>query len=431
MKIRYFTLNTKNEYAKIHLRFWDGRKYDKKTQTGLQVKKTFFSNAKQKVKNKADCTNKDFINNTLDKLKTFIFESYVRDYAQNKIYPDWLKDKVNAYFNRKDKPQPDKVYFADWINTFIQNADKRIYNGKPITERTKKSYKSTYNKIKEFETIKQKRLTFQDINLKFYNDFISYCIVDLRLNKNSTGSHIKNIKLFCRSIDLDGLPIHKDYKRPDFKVIKNESPAVYLTDTEINKIYNFDLSYSQRLQNAKDLFIIGLRTGLRISDFMYIKEVNLKQGFIHIETQKTGQKVIIPLHPQIKEIYNRRGGLPYAISHQKFNQYIKEICQLVGIDELTEGAIMNTQTKRKETGIYPKYKLVSSHTCRRSFASNLYGKLPNRVIMDITGHKTETQFLKYIKITKEENAETLRKFWANEQKDKGYTNVLQVTKKAN
>ena len=213
--------------------------------------------------------------------------------------------------------------------------------------------------------------------------------------------------------------------------MRNPAKDIYLTDTEINKIYNFDFSYSQRLQNAKDLFIIGLRTGLRISDFMYIKEINLKQGFIHIETKKTGQKVIIPLHQQIKEIYNRRGGLPYAISHQKFNLYIKEICKLVGIDELTEGAIMNTQTKRKEQGIYPKYKLVSSHTCRRSFASNLYGKLPNRVIMDITGHKTETQFLKYIKITKEENAETLRKFWANEQKEQGYTNVLQVTKKAN
>ena len=66
---------------------------------------------------------------------------------------------------------------------------------------------------------------------------------------------------------------------------------------------------------------------------------------------------------------------------------------------------------RKKFGKYPKYELVSSHVCRRSFATNLYGKIDTLTIMKITGHKTEKQFLEYIKITPKEYAEKLKDFW--------------------
>jgi integrase len=142
------------------------------------------------------------------------------------------------------------------------------------------------------------------------------------------------------------------------------------------------------------LFIIGLRTGLRISDFLRLKDINLKKGFIEIERAKTGERVVIPLHHQIQSILEKRNGaLPNTISDQKFNLFIKEICQKVEINEMTKGAKMNSETKRKETGTFPKFELISSHTCRRSFASNLYGKSPNMTIMDITRHQTENVFL--------------------------------------
>ena len=99
------------------------------------------------------------------------------------------------------------------------------------------------------------------------------------------------------------------------------------------------------------------------------------------------------------------------ISDQKFNKYIKEICQKVKFTQLVEGSKINKKTKRKEEGMYPKWELVSSHICRRSFATNLYGKVDNLTIMAITGHQTETLFLKYIKTTDTEKAEKLKEFW--------------------
>ena len=193
--------------------------------------------------------------------------------------------------------------------------------------------------------------------------------------------------------------------------------GIYQRDEEINAIYKYNFALNDRPDKAPDLFIIGWRTGLRISDFLRLKENNIKEGYIEIETQKTGQNVIIPMHPQVKEIWVKRNGFPNSISDQKFNLYIKEVCEEAKINELTEGSKINPKTNRKEKGIYPKYELVTSHICRRSFASNLYGKLPNLVIMGITGHQTEAQFLKYIKITPKENAKKLQEFWQKQQEE--------------
>src|SRR5690606_35310466 len=203
----------------------------------------------------------------------------------------------------------------------------------------------------DFETYTKTKLRHENINLEFYRNFVNYCREVENLANNSIGNYIGHLKLWCKNIELDGLPINPQYKHSEFSTLSNKTIDVYLNDTEINAIYNHDFSTSERLDNARDLFIIGLRTGLRVSDFLRLKETNLKKGFIEIETAKTGEFVIIPMHEQIKAVLDKRNGvLPYSISDQKFNKYIKEICQLVGITEQTDGAKVNPKTRRKETG---------------------------------------------------------------------------------
>jgi integrase len=100
------------------------------------------------------------------------------------------------------------------------------------------------------------------------------------------------------------------------------------------------------------------------------------------------------------------------------NDYIKIVCEKVGINEDVEGS-KTTEIKkkvwRKIKGIYKKHELVSTHICRRSFATNHYGKLPTPVIMAVTGHTTEKMFLNYIGKTAKDNAETLSKFWQHQE----------------
>jgi integrase len=429
MNIRFFIVKGKQNFSSIYVRFWDSKRFDQKTRTGFSVRFDDWSNVKQQVKNTTSAIQRDFINENLRKIENFIYEQYTIDYSLGKpILEHWLKEKINLLFSRAEKDELYKVYFTDWIVRFIDKAPETTNRGKAITKKTIQKYITVKNKIINFEKYTSTRIRFQNIDLDFYNNFLNYCKNVEVLNDNSIGSHIAIIKKWCKLIENEGLPINKAYRDTNFTVITNKTKDVYLNESEINKIFDFDLSHSPRLDNARDNFIIGLRTGLRISDFLNLKGFHIKNDTIEIETQKTSKTVLIPMHKQVKEILAKRNGqFPTSISDQKFNVYIKEVCKLVGINEMTEGAkviskkndkaffasskVQITNTNRKQEGIYPKYELISSHTCRRSFASNLYGKLPNMTIMAITGHTTESSFLKYIKITPTENAEKLKQYW--------------------
>lgn len=134
---------------------------------------------------------------------------------------------------------------------------------------------------------------------------------------------------------------------------------------------------------------------------------------IELTQQKTGKQVTIPVLPITKEILKE--GLPYSISLQKFNGLLKVLCKEADINEVIpgpkiemvdkEGKVIpkNKNGKRTQKGqkqkvkvSFPKWQLISSHVCRRSFATNTYGKLPTPLIMQITGHSTEKMFLGYI-----------------------------------
>jgi integrase len=128
---------------------------------------------------------------------------------------------------------------------------------------------------------------------------------------------------------------------------------------------------------------------------------------LFIRTQKTSERVAIPLHKTVRTIlkkYNNK--LPKAYTNQVTNTYLKEVASLANIKELIETTI--TRGGKVEKSVLPKFKLISTHTARRSFATNLYiADIPAISIMKITGHKTERSFMAYIRITQEQNADKL------------------------
>jgi len=437
MKMQYFIKKRQNPNSKIFLRLWESKKYDFTTSTGFQVKYTHWDFTNEKIKNKADALGKDEINLRLVELKAFILEKFNLEYNSSLPIPkDWLKTKVDRFFNRVDENKPELTYFIDWIKVFIETAPKRLYKGKPISQSTLKKYSTTLNTLTQYEAEKNKRLRFEDITMSFYFDFVDFCRNTLKHSTNTIGTYIKKIKFFCGQIDLEGLPISNHYKNSEFMSIGETAEDIYLTTAEIQKIFNYNFNDTPYLDNARDLLIIGLNTGLRVSDFMRLDLSHIKADTIRIKAQKTGKTAEIPINDQIEQTLNKRGGaLPHPISEQKFNDYIKEIGEKVGFAEMVKGAKMvciNEDKKdekkqfRKVSGTFPKYELMTSHICRRSFATNLYGKIPTPVIMSITGHATETQFLTYIKKTTAENAEVLRNFYKRSAKENGLETSLKI-----
>jgi integrase len=437
MKVRYFILKQQNPYSQIYVRFWNGRVYDSKTSTGMKVLYTDWNAKNEAVKLKTTSSDKDFINNKLMDLRKFIIENYNKEYNNGLVISkSWLKDKVNAFFNRVDESKPELTYFLDWIRKFIETAPKRLYKGKSISESTVKKYTTTLNTLKQYEADRNKRLTFENITMPFYFDFVDFCRNTLKHSTNTIGTYIKKIKFFCGQIDLEGLPISTHYKNSEFMSITESSEDIYLTTSEIQKIFDYNFNDTPYLDNARDLLIIGLNTGLRVSDFMRLDLSHIKTDTIRIKAQKTGKTAEIPFNNQIESILSKRNGmLPHSISEQKFNEYIKIIGKKAGFTEMVTGAKMicinedkeNEKSQyRKIAGTFPKYELMTSHICRRSFATNLYGKIPTPVIMAITGHATEKQFLTYIKKTTAENAEVLRNFYKRSANESGLETNLKV-----
>lgn len=262
----------------------------------------------------------------------------------------------------------------------------------------------TLNKLKAFEKHTKSTLTFDNVDMKFYDSFVSYCTTIEKLSVNTIGSHVKNVKMWMNSALLDGLHTNTVHQHRAFKKVTEESDTIYLNENDIKRLIDKVLP-SERLEQVRDLFVLACYTGVRIQDYKKLNRFHLVNDgtMFKIRTEKTGAEVIIPLHVEAKKILMRYNGTPKVISNQKFNTYLKELCRFVGIDELVQ--ITRTIAGKRTTSICPKHELVSSHTARRSFATNAYkAGVPTLAIMAITGHTTEKVFLRYVRVSKEEHA---------------------------
>jgi integrase len=168
--------------------------------------------------------------------------------------------------------------------------------------------------------------------------------------------------------------------------------------------------------NARDWLIIGCWTGCRVNDLMQLSMNNIHetekgQKFIRYTQSKTNKQVDLPIHPHVEEIIKRLKGFPRPISDQRFNEWIKDVCKDSGLTQEVYGSRQNPESHKKEVGNFKKYELIRSHTCRRSFATNHYDKLPNKIIMAVTGHSTEQMLLNYIGETKNDHIDDFLNVW--------------------
>jgi integrase len=419
MNVKYKVIKGKKKYSSLLVRFWDSKRIDQTASTGFHVKYSDWSNKKQRLKITITDANYDEINHKLEKLERYIVNQYNSDFNSNTpILKSWLKETISSFFNRVKSDETYKAYFVDWFKMYTDEVHKKLHRGKPISNETVKKYKATLTKLQLFEEYKGIRYKHEDIDLNFHRDFINYCREKLELMPNSIGVFIGKIKAVCKEIELQGLPINPIYKHKNFVVPENPTYDIYLNEEEIEKIMNHDFSHSERLDNARDLFIINLRTGFRISDLMKLKKENFLGDKINLTPGKTGFNRSIPIHPNISTTLEKRNGeLPRIISQQKFNKYIKEIAQEVEINEKTFGSKVVKGGKKKE-GYYEKWELVTSHTGRRSAATNLFLEFEGdeRMGMRVTGHKKVENFEKYIKASEDEYFKAVEKKWQEKYK---------------
>ena len=359
---------------------------------------------------------RDAVNQKLENIDDFFQQLNNSDKAITKEFVETSFDLFTQ--DKKATKTRENVLLVDVFNMYVEELPNIINKKtkKPVSKRTVQSFRTAISYILKFEKHKNKKLLLLDVNLKFHSDFILFLKKEYDLSTNTIGGYVKDIKTFCRYASRS-YKISDTVLSTDFFVLREETDAIVLDEKEIDLIFNFDFSENKRFENVRDWQIIGLWTGLRTSDWQKVE--NITDGFVTITMQKSqGAKVVIPVHWQIKELIKKR-GFPKTVSDVEFNRVIKLVCKEIGINKKVFGSRRNPKTNRKESGYFEKYLLIGSHTCRRSFATNLYNAdFPSISIMNITGHKTESSFLKYIKVTPKEHAQKLARHWERKYSSK-------------
>jgi integrase len=375
-----------------------------KYSTGEKILPKYWNSTKQRAKETDQFKGYSEFNTRLKNIGSAIENCYrtlINDGV--KPTPDILRAALDTALDKSLKEKP--ITLFEFIEKYIEQV---------LTSRQKGSiqiYNATLKHLKEFSIAKKYKVDFDNINLDFYNAFVEYLSVDKSLLNNTVGKYIKTIKSFLSEASERGLNTNKDFKSRKFKVIQEDIDNIYLTTSELDRLYSADLSKLKSLDRVRDLFIVGCYTGLRFSDFSELKKENItlmnSKKYFSVTTTKTKEKVVIPIKPIVLDILNKyEGELPRAISNQKMNEYLKELGKHFGLDDKV--IIKKTSGNNTLETVARKYELISTHTARRSFATNAYKEgVPSIAIMKITGHRSEKAFLKYIKISKEENAERL------------------------
>lgn len=307
------------------------------------------------------------------------------------------------------------------LDVFFQIDEYIKSKTKQVTPKMLHVFRNMRDTLKIFEAYRKKPITFESFDFNFYEEFVEYMMYEhvQRRRKeiikgfriSTVGKTIKQLRIFLRNRIRRKIiePINLD----DFKILDEESDAVYLTWDEIIRIYQKDLSAYPHLYKYRDLFVFGCLTGLRFSDFSSIKSEDVRNRMLYKKQDKSDHWVVIPLRDEAYSIFIKafKKDIP-KISNSDFNYYIKEVGRIACLDQLIK--FSHKKGNRDIITMKPKYAWITSHTCRRSFCTNEFlAGTPVDLIMKISGHKSLRDFYKYIRITPEEAGQKIREIWQN------------------
>lgn len=287
-----------------------------------------------------------------------------------------------------EEKQEEQKPFYEWFEKYINEMDSFQ------SEEIAKHRRTTLNKLKRF--FGYKIPNFSDIDFKFYSEFRNWLLEEDELANSSVNKQFDYLKGFLRyasKFKLFDVSILNDFDR----LKEYETHIVYVTKEELKKLWEHQFT-SDRLERVRDLFVFACATGMRESDFSNIKPENVKNGELNFTTIKTHDPLVIPINSYSGAVLEKYEKILPKYSQQKFNDYIKEVAQEVGLDT-PEQVITYRKGVRIETTV-PKYELITSHTARRTFITQCIMRgMPIPIIRSMTGHKDLKSFQKYIKIT--------------------------------
>lgn len=331
--------------------------------------------------------------------------------------------KYKATLTDKTEKTDHKEFLYNFIDEYIsEHSATRAYGSLTV-------YKSVKNHLLNYQTKTKERIRFDKLDYAFFQRFQNFLIectktdingnVSPMLNNTTIAKALSTLKTLIGYARKNGIKINEGYR--DFTIKKEKLEVVALTQDEFDKLRTIDLSVNKKLDRVRDIFCFSCATGLRVSDLLQLKREHIKGDEIKLVVTKTKRALTVPLNKisaSILEKYKDQNKPLPIISAPKLNDYIKELCELAGIDDPVE--IVRFRGAKREAITYPKYKLIHIHTGRKTFVTlSLEKGMSAEQVMAITGHTDYQSFKRYVDVTKKLTKVVMAKAW-------GEVPILQV-----
>lgn len=405
----------KKEIQKIYIRVYANR-LDLSVCTELSVLKSDWDAETESSKTDLQ------LNENLLKLKLEVLKQFNYNLTKGLIINTiWLKNVVKTTFDRPIQEvglvnSDFNIYVSDFAYHWLDNfaSSWKVSQKKYMSNVLKSQYRKFVDVLAEFEKSEKTKFNLKDLSIDDIYSFVNW-LQDQEYNTSTVNRMVARLKFFLNRASERKINVSAVRNQRVYIDKEEEFDGVFLSEEEINRIINYDFSFSEELSVTKDNFIIGIYSGLRSSDFLTNLDVsNFKDGYLKIKTQKTKTKVVLPVHKRVQDVLNKYFGmLPPKQTNADFNKHIKTLCMVCDIDNKMEGKLFDKDKKRKVFGIYEKFKLVSAHTIRRSFCSNMRGKISDQTLINILGWSTTKLINLYDKTSDTQHADKLRSVWEN------------------
>lgn len=412
------------------------------TSTGLKIDPAKWNEEKQRAK-KGSYTKSGMtwaeINRTQDKI-TEHFNGIENDAIinGNEITPEFLKNEFSKVFRHKPKqsqekgikqPLQEKVKgFWDYFEEFIKETSFK--NGWTLA--THQKFNALKNHLKDWKI----RPTFEDFTEIGFNEFIAVCRDKLQMKNSTIGNQVSFVKWFLRWATLKGYNTNITFQSFSPKLKTAQKKVVFLEWDELMKVLNYSVppngtvvklrnhegkEYEKTvhdtaaIEKTRDIFCFCCFTSLRYSDANNLKKSNISNNTITLTTIKTADTITIELNKYALAILEKYKDCDFGgyalprITNQRMNIYLKDLCELCGINQLITQTYYKGAERIEET--MPKFEMIGTHTGRRTFICNaLMLGIPPHIVMKWTGHSDYKSMEPYIDVANQAKAQAMKIF---------------------
>jgi len=386
--------------------------------TGYRIDSAKWDADKQRVKN--GCSNK--LKQSASEINASLLEYYTEIQSIFKRFevedvmptPEQIKKAFNALHkpvSEEHKPKKEALPcdFFQVFDDFVEDCGRQ----NNWTDSTFEKFAAVKNHLTNF----REGLTFEFFDERGLNDYVGY-LRDVKEMRNTTiGKQLSFLKWFLRWAFKKGVHQNNAYDSYKPKLKSTQKKIIFFTWDELNRFREFKIpSNKQALERVRDVFLFQCFTGLRYSDVFNLRRSDIKGDHIEVTTVKTSDSLIIELNNHSKAILDKYKDVAFeddkvlpVITNQKMNDYLKELAELVGIDEPVRQTYYRGNERIDE--VTPKYALLGTHAGRRTFICNALALgIPPQVVMKWTGHSDYKAMKPYIDIADDIKANAMSKF---------------------